>query len=188
MTYKNTIITMIMMIALGLATWTTFLSYGPQGTPVVKMAEQPDAFMEDVTAVIMDKFGKPSMKIVTPKMVHFADSDTTQLTSPELTLYRKSIEPWYITAKFAKATQGIENVNFREDVTIHHAADENNPATLIKTTTLTVHPNQKLADTNDLITMIQPNLIVKATGMHADMKTGDIKLLSQTRGEYVPDS
>ncbi len=101
-------------------------------------------------------------------------------------MYRKSPNPWYVTAKFAKATQGIENVYFWKNVVIHHAADFNSPATLIKTTTLMVHPNKQTAETNDIITMIQPSLVVKATGMHADMNNGDIKLLSQARGEYEP--
>jgi lipopolysaccharide export system protein LptC len=128
------------------------------------------------------------MKVITPKLVHYAESDTTHFTTPQLVLYRQSPQPWYVTSKFAKATQGTDNVNFWENVTIHHAADTNNPATLIKTTTLTVHPNDKTAETKDFITLTQPNVIVKATGMFADMNTGDIKLLSQARGEYVPSS
>ncbi|VVC76122.1 Lipopolysaccharide export system protein LptC [Aquicella siphonis] len=188
MTYKYTAISAIMIAAVGLASWKTYFSFQPQITAPARKAELPDAFMENVTALVMDKQGKPSMKIVTPKMIHYLTNDTTLLTSPELTLYRKSPQPWYITSKNAKATQGVDNVHFWNNVVIHHAADANNPATLIKTTTLTVHPNAQVAETSDMITMVQPNLIVKATGMHADMNTGNIKLLSQARGEYVPSS
>lgn len=188
MTYKNALISSIMIVAIGFMAWTTFLSSRPQNTQTTKTAMLPDAFMEDVTAVIMDKQGKPKMKIVTPKLVHYAENDTTRLITPQLTLYRKSPQPWFITSKTAEATQGADQVYFQDDVNIHHSADENNPATLIKTTTLTVHPNKQLADTNDLITLIQPNTVIKAVGMHADMNTGDIKLLSQARGEYVPSS
>jgi lipopolysaccharide export system protein LptC len=189
MTYnKYTIFSFIMIAALGLATWTRFMSSHQQTNTIANRPLLPDAYMEDVVAIIMDKQGKPSMKIVTPNMVHYTENDTTQLKSPQLTLYRKSPKPWFITAKYAKATQGIDNVDFWDTVTLHHAADENNPATLIKTITLTVHPNKQIAQTKDLITLIQPNLVVKATGMYADMNTGDIKLLSQARGEYVPSS
>jgi lipopolysaccharide export system protein LptC len=177
-----------MLIVVGLATWTTFLSYRPQNNMLANASPLPDAVMEDVIALIMDKQGKPSMKIVTPKLIHYTENDTTHLSSPALTLYRKSPIPWYVTAKYAKATQGIENVFFWENVVIHRAADENNPMTLIKTTTLLVHPNKQTAETQDNITMIQPNLMVQATGMYADMNTGDIKLLSKARGEYVPNS
>lgn len=188
MTYKNTIISFIMIAVVGLAAWTTFISYRPQNFSLLKSDPLPDAIMEDVVALIIDKQGKPSMKVITPRLTHYTDSDTTHLTTPQLVLYRKSPQPWYVSSQFAKATQGIENVDFWENVTIHHAADNNNPATLIKTTTLTVHPNQKTAETKDFITLIQPNIVVKATGMHADMNTGDIKLLSKARGEYVPSS
>jgi lipopolysaccharide export system protein LptC len=177
-----------MITVVGLATWTTFQSFQRQAATVTNRPQLPDAYMEDVVALIMDKQGKPSMKIVTPRLVHYTENDTTQLKSPQLTLYRKSPKPWFITAKYAKATQGINNVDFWDNVTVHHAADENNPATIIKSPTLTVHPEKQIAKTNDLITLIQPNLVVKATGMYADMNTGDIKLLSQARGEYVPNS
>ena len=187
MIYKNAIISLGLIFVAGLAAWTTILSYRPQEAPVAPPSQLPDAFMEDVVAVIMDKQGKPKMKIVTPKIVHYAEKDTTHLTTPQLTLYRKSPNPWYITSKYAKATQGVDIVDFWEDVTIHHSADSDNPATLIKTPTLTVYPEKQLADTNDPITMIQPNTTIKAVGMHADMNTGTILLLSQARGEYVPN-
>lgn len=185
---RATIISLALILVLGFAAWTTFLSSHPQNAVVVKKAMLPDAFMEDITTVIMDKQGKPSMKIVTPKMIHFAENDTTQLISPQLTLYRQSPNPWFVSSKFGKATQGIDNVDFWDNVVIHHAADINNPATIIKTSTLTVHPNKKTAETNENITMEQPGIVVSAKGMFADMNKGDIKLLSQARGIYVPNS
>lgn len=186
MTYKNTIISLIMIAVAGTAVWIT-LSYKPQHAALAQINTLPDARMEDVIAVTMDKQGKPRMKIVTPKLTHYAQNDTTHFISPQLTLYRKSPQPWFITANFAKSMQGAEQVNFWDEVIIQHAADQNNPATIIKTSTLTVYPNKQTAETNDPIVMMQPNTTVKATGMFADMNTGDIKLLSQARGEYVPN-
>src|SRR5687767_14683088 len=112
MVYKNTFITLGLVIAIGLAAPTTFLSYHPQDTLVAQQAILPDAFMENVTALIMDKQGKPKLKIQTPQMVHYAEGDTTKLKSPQLTIYRQSPQPWYVTSKYAKATKGIETVDF----------------------------------------------------------------------------
>jgi len=164
------------------------LVYGPNMSSSRDEGQTPDAYMENVTAIILDKFGKVTMKIITPKMVHYSKNDTTDFTDPQLTLYHKSPNPWFIESKTAKAWHGIDNVVFKDDVTIHHPADYNNPATVIKTTTLTVHPNEKLAETTEPITMIQPNSVMKAIGMQADMDSGNIKLLSQAQGEYVPES
>lgn len=186
MSHKYSAISIFCVVVLGVAATVTYFGYAPRNTPAMHTTLQMDAYMENVSAIIMNKQGKPNMKIVSPKMTHYATNDTTQLIDPELTLYRKSPKPWFIKAKYAKATDGIENIHFSEDVTIHHAADDVNPATLIKTSTLLVQPNKQIASTNDEITLIQPDLVVKATGMYADLNTGDIKLISQARGEYTP--
>lgn len=187
MIQKNTIIGLTTLSILSLAIWTTLLSFHSNNGPVIDTTSLPDAFMEDVHALVMNKQGKPSMKIVTPKLIHYPDNNISLLTTPALTLYRQSPQPWYVNAEKAKAAQGIDIIDFKDNVVIYHAADGNNPATVIKTETLRVHPELQTAETADFITMTQPSLIVKATGMKADMNNGNIKLLSQARGEYVPN-
>lgn len=189
MLYKNVITSITLTIAIGLLTWVSVGLWSQRNSAHIKITnkELPDAFMEDVVALLLNKQGKLKLKIVSPKLIHFNENDTTQFFSPQLTLYRKSPKPWFISSKRAMATEGIENVDFWDQVNIHHAADENNPATLIKTQALTVYPNQNLAETHQEITLIQPSLIVKSKGMKADLNSGDINLLSQARGEYVPN-
>lgn len=186
MTYKNVTINLFILAFIGLALWSTFLSYRPEVKSTVINSGLPDAFMDNVHAEVMDKDGKLKMKIVAPRMIHYPDNNATRLISPQLTLYRKSPFPWFITSKFALATQGADNIEFWDDVTIHHPADQTNPATLIKTIKLMVHTNKQIAETAELITLLQPNFKVQAKGMHADMNSGNINLLSQARGEYVP--
>jgi len=190
MTYKYSlkpaIISLTIFLSVFLAVWATFSLYSSKTNSSTQGSATPDAFMEDVVAVILDKQGKPKMKIVSPKMVYYSKDDSTHLEAPQLTIYRKSPKPWYVSAKEAIATEGTEHVHFKNDVMIQRAADRNNPATVIKTTTLLVHPNTQIAETNDPITLIQPNITVNGIGMYADMNNGDIKLLSDARGEYVP--
>lgn len=185
---KFKLLSLATLVLAGIITLMTALSLRDQHKASTPLTDLPDAFMEEVNALVFDKQGKPKMKIITPKMIHFAKNDKTQLTTPELTIYRKSLMPWYVTSKYAEAINGTDKVHFRDDVIVQHAADENQPATVIKTATLIVTPDTQLADTEEAITMMQPNLMIKGVGMHADMSSGDIKLLSQTRGEYVPNS
>lgn len=188
MTYKSTAIGLTSLTIIMLAIWSTVLSFMPDRPSGLTLTEQPDAYMEDVSAVFMDKFGKPKMKIITPKLVHYLSNDTSQLTEPKLTLYRKSPKPWYVSSHFARATHGIDNITFREDVIIHHPGDDKLPATLIKAPTILVHPNNETVETNEEIELTQPNLTVKATGMRADMNSGNIMLLSQAKGEFRPNA
>ena len=175
-------------MVVALIVWSSSIVYRQKPVVVQHALEQPDAILEDVTARMMNKEGKLTMKVVTPKMVHYAQDNTTYFTQPLVTLYRQSPEPWQISSTYAKAIQGIERIEFWENVVVHHPKDSANPMTLIKTPSLTVLINQQLAETNDKITLIQPNLVINAVGMNADMNTGEIKLLSEARGEYVPSS
>ncbi len=177
-----------LILFFGLIASIALLSYQSPAPIVAESRGLPDAYLENVTARFMDAQGRLHVKIVTPEMLHYATDDMTQLTLPAITFYRKSPQPWYITAQHATALHGMKWVEFSDDVIIHRAADGTNPATLIKTPRLLVHPKEHVAETADPITMLQPGLKVSATGMHADMSNGNIKLLSQSRGEYVPDA
>jgi lipopolysaccharide export system protein LptC len=187
MTYRSTIMGVMMTLALTTAVIMS-LTFHTSNLPKPDESRLPDGYMENVTAVILDKTGKISMQIVTPKMVHYAKDDTTDFTAPQLTLYHQSPTPWFITSKVAKAQHGIDQVHFHEDVVVHRPADFNNPVTVIKTVSLTVHPNDKTAETAEPIVMTQPNTVINAVGMFADLNTGSIKLLSQAKGEYEPDA
>lgn len=188
MILKSSIASSILLLLIGAILYISFFANHPALPAISNSINAPDAFMEDVNALIMDKDGKLNLKITAPKLIHFNKDDESQLTSPVITLYRQSPMPWLITSKFANATDGIDNVKFKENVVIRHANDITTPETVIKTNTLLVHTNKKTAETNDRITMLQPNLTVKSIGMFADMNSGDIKLLSQVRGEYVPNT
>lgn len=172
----------IMAISAGL------LLYHPSATEKNDHPSLPDAFMEEVSALILDKEGNPHLKIITPKMVHYADNDTSHFDTPQVILYRNSPNPWRITANFAKASNGIDRIDCWDNVIIQHTADQSTPNTLIKTPTLTIHPDTQVAETTDSIMLIQPGIVVKSTGMLANMDSGDIKLMSEARGEYVPNA
>jgi lipopolysaccharide export system protein LptC len=186
MTYQRRFKHLTVITILGLGVWMALSFYHPTTFTQAKQQLLPDAFMEDVSALILDVEGNPHLRIVTPKMVHYTDDDVTHLETPTLTLYRKSPQPWRITATYAKAIHGTDQLDFWDNVIIQHTADQHAPTTLIKTPTLTIHPTSHTAETKDSITLIQPSIVVKSQGMYADMDSGDIHLLSDARGEYVP--
>ncbi len=170
-----------------LAIMTTLL-YRTQTVNFIAPNDLPDSYMEQVNAVIIDKEGNPSIKIETPRMLHFTKNDTSELIEPQLTIYRQSPEPWLVGAKYARALNGIEHVIFWENVIMQHAADNKNPQTMIKTPKLVLYPLDQKATTDEFITLMQPNIVIKATGMTADLNAGSVKLLKEARGEYVPDA
>ncbi len=187
MTSKNIVFSSVMMIVVLTAAWMT-LSYHPKPLMNKSTTLEPDAYMENVVTITLNQQGNPKMKLVTPQLIHFDKSDVTQLISPTLTLYRNSPQPWRVTAQYARAIKGIEQIDFLGNVVIKHAMPSHSQETVIKTASLRVFPNNQTAETQDAITLEQPNTLIKATGMLANMNSGDIKLISEARGEYVPSS
>ena len=176
----------LLILSISLSSWSILIGKKSKSLAPTNSSTEPDAYMEDVVATILNKEGNPSMKIETPKMVHYAENDVTNISQPHITVYRQSPEPWYINSNFAKASDGVEEILFWDNVVIHHAQDIDNPTTTMTTTTLTVFPNQQLAKTAEAITVTQPNATLHAIGMLANMNDGTVKLLSHARGEYVP--
>lgn len=187
-TVRNSFITLLFIIALILSGWSILLDHQPKKTVTENFSNQPDAFMEDNHLTIMNKEGKPTLKLNTPKAIHFAENDMTEMFTPHITVYRQTAEPWRITSDYAKSKRGISEITFWDNVVIQHLPDTDNPLTTIHTAALTIFPNQQMAKTAEEITFIQPNTKIKAVGMLANWSTGTVKLLSQAREEYVPNS
>jgi lipopolysaccharide export system protein LptC len=82
----------------------------------------------------------------------------------------------------------MEKIKFSQHVVIHHPGDVVNAMTTLQTDSLTVFPDKQQAKTDAAITITQPDAIVHAVGMLANLELGTIKLLTATRGEYVPTS
>jgi lipopolysaccharide export system protein LptC len=132
----------------------------------------------------MDQHGEPSLKIISPKIVHYAENDTADIEQPLISIYHQSPIPWHIKSRYAKATQGISTILFWDQVVIDHPADHNTATTLIKTTRLTITPTEKRAQTDQWITLQQPGIVAQGIGMLANLRDGTIHLLSAVEGAY----
>ncbi len=187
--WKNPITSALLFLAVFFSAWLLVLSkHHKPITTQNDLVNQPDSFMEGVTATIMSKTGNPSLKIQSPKMIHYAENDTTDIVKPHVTIYRQSPEPWYVDSDRGKAINGIEHIIFSSNVVIHHPSDAANPVTIMKTATLDVFPDKKQATTADAVTITQPDTIVHAIGMLANLEDGTVQLLSNAKGDYVPTS
>ncbi len=187
LTLKNISIFILVILATSLSTWSILISNAETPTETIN-PNQLDGYMVDVTATMLNKEGMPAFSLVTPQMIHYPENDTTDIKTPRVTLFRKSPQPWFIDADFAKSTHGINEIHFWRHVIIHHPSDTTNPKTTLLTESLTIFPDQQIAQTNLPVTFIQPDTTVHGVGMLANLNLGTIQLLSQTQGEYGPTS
>ena len=187
LTAKNVTITLLMLLAVAFSAWSILLAHSPQ-TTWQNDPTQMDSYMEEVMAVTFGNAGLPSLKITTPKMVHYPKHNSTIISAPRVVIYRQSPEPWRVNADRAQTTDDMAAIVFTGNVSIHHEPDAENPNTSILTQSLTILPEQQIAQTSDPGTFIQPDAVVHAIGMLANLEKGTVQLLSQAQGEYDPRS
>ncbi len=175
------------MILIILLLSTALLFHRASVRTAAQTAARPDAYMNNVNAIILDKDGQPKLKIISEKMVHFTEGNQAQFEQPTVVLYQAANEPWFIQSKYAQTIRGIDEILFWNNVTALHRADDKGPEAIIKTPELTVDTQLRTARTNAIITLVQPNLIVQSTGMIANLQNSHVQLLSKTKAFYVPD-
>ncbi|MDX1902441.1 MAG: LPS export ABC transporter periplasmic protein LptC [Gammaproteobacteria bacterium] len=149
---------------------------------------QPDAFINQVVSTTFSRMGTPILIIQSLSMTHYANNDTTYIDKPHVIVFRRSPQPWKVDALHALATHGMHTIQFSDHVVVFHAADAEATTTTLLTEALTIFPETQQAQTNLPVTIKQPSTIMHGVGMLSNLKDGTIRLLSQTRGEYVPDA
>lgn len=187
LTQRTFLISFLLILAISLSYY-SFVVLRHTTHTTTKNKNQSDAFMEEVSTVLFNKFGTPSIKISTPRVTHFPENDASYIELPQVTLFRNSPNPWLIHSKFAQTKNGSNEIIFNDHVVIHHVADIANPTTTLQTQSLTVFPAKQIAKTNDPVVITQPDTVVHAIGMLANFEKGTVKLLSHARGEYAPRS
>ena len=103
---RHSTVFVLFLMAFMLSGWSVLLSR-QQTAHTHEQTNEPDAFMENVVALVMNRQGSPSLKIEAPKMVHYLTADATHIYSPRVTVYRESPAPWTINADQADASNGM---------------------------------------------------------------------------------
>lgn len=148
----------------------------------------PDAYMTEVSYREYDKQGQLRAWIDSPDMQHYPNQDRSEFKTPTIHLYTSDGEPWKITAEQGYSLHGIEKVFLSGKVNIEQHGHGNSPQTTVKTPHITVYPAKSLAKTNAPVTITRPGSITQGIGLEANFHSGQFKLLSQSRGQYEPNS
>lgn len=146
-----------------------------------------DAFAIGVEGVQFNPLGQKRAEMQTPKLLHFTDQDSSILTTPYLVLYSQNNKaPWIISSQTGKTFNGTRKIDLIDNVVIHQPSGAENTDTVITTSLLHVFPKNQLANTDQLVTLVQSGVKITSKGMNAYLDQKRVTLLSQARGLYDP--
>lgn len=187
MTFNIRLITILFVGIFIISTLAAYhsLSFKGESTPT-NQPETPDSFMQEITFTRYDAQGVWESRFYTPHSVHYPKRNTTLLENPKLISRGDNQLVWVITAKHGKAEDDGKTVYLNDNVQIQRINSVTHQVSTMTTSTLTAYPQQKFLETDQPVTIIQPGSTIHAIGLNADLKTGDIHLLSNTTSTYAP--
>ena len=122
------------------------------------------------------------------KLSHFRPEDApsyTLIESPDIQVFQEDT-PWQISANLGRVSED-RIITLTEDVVLIGASTDQQ-LTEMRTSKLIYDPAQKLASTDQTVTILSPLGEISATGMIADISAKKIKLLSNVKGQHRPET
>lgn len=169
------------------------LSYGLQWY-VQAPAEQtsqtaphaPDAIVTQAEVLRMGSKGTIRYRLVSPKIVHFRDDDSSYLESPLLHHFKTDGPPTSIRSQKAYVTADPSVIQFNGDVVIQRPAYRDNQAIQANMASLKVFPDDGKAESTSVVTLQRGQSRLKGTGMSLDNNRQLTELHHDVRGVFPP--
>ena len=143
-----------------------------------------DFFMVDAIYTRFDDAGEINSKVYARKITHTVEKDIFYFDVPKIIISSKGEQPWLINSKKAKSEGNDKKITLWDEVTISKKGDEKHPALHVSTKSIQYYLQQKVANTDDVVKILENNDTIESVGATIDFKTAIIKLLSKVRAVY----
>jgi len=187
MTAKQYLSTIFLLATGCILTWVLQNILENRSIPLANI-NNPDSYMTGVTATRLNLKGQLQDELRSPLMIHYLKDDKTDLTTPHFIIYNEGTDnpPWNVYANYGQAQHGVDTIQLWDNVKLQQPAGPQNAAITMVTSAMTIYPQPQTAVTNQPVKVWQLGSVVNSVGLKANMKTGEIDLLSQARGKYQP--
>ena len=150
-----------------------------------KIRHDPDFIVDQFTVRKFKPTGELQFSLLAQKMLHYPDTDTTDVSLPLLT-YFDHPQQLRISAKRAEVGKDGEVVTLIDDVSVVREAAHDNPQLVISTSNMTVYTDDEIARTEAPVTIRHGASLVKGVGMEINNLAQTIKLLGGIQGIIFP--
>jgi len=179
---KKIILLSILIVAIAFSFWIIYTSRSIK--PIKSQPHTPDAFMTNISAVKIDKFGKPINTFTATKVLNYKQNNKSNFDNPFIIHYVPNAPSWHISAKHGQSLDDNQTIILTVNVKVHQLPGPNSHNATLTTTKLTYYPKKALVITHQPVVITQPGSIVHAIGLTADLNKNVIKLISKVHGQY----
>ncbi|MDH4286374.1 MAG: LPS export ABC transporter periplasmic protein LptC [Gallionella sp.] len=176
-----------LLCLLGFTYWLNQLAQTAPGKPDKAKRHDPDAIIENFSAVTLNEQGTPRFIMAAKTMLHYPDDDSTSLEAPHLTSLSAERPAIHATARRGIVSSKGDEVFLHEGVEVLREASATQNELRVHTEYLHFVPDQELADTDRTVTIKEAHNTVRATGLEMDNRARTLKLLAAVKSEYAPN-
>jgi lipopolysaccharide export system protein LptC len=150
-------------------------------------AHEPDYIVERFNALEFDLQGKPRHRLTAERMIHYMDDDTTVLEQPQFTSLESAV-PVEVRSNRAQLSGDGKHVHFLERVRVVRAAGDGQAPVTLDTEYLHVTPDQRIMQSNQLVTLRQGTTVLTANALLIDDANKLLTLSGRVRAILEPRS
>lgn len=147
----------------------------------IEPSDRIDLYVEQPRGVKFNDQGRRVQTFEADHLSHFLTSNHSDLTVPRFHIYTDRGEIWDGTAATATLL-GDSEIRLRDNVVIVDQA----ATTRLISEQLNYFPKQQKVDSAVAVLVKRANDTSKSVGMHADLNTNRVELLSRVEGIHVP--
>jgi lipopolysaccharide export system protein LptC len=155
-------------------------------TDISQIKDDVDYSIEDFKLSLIDSQGKMQYHLSAASMLHYKQSDQTQLQEPSLELQRTAEEQWKIEARKGQVSPRGKDLSLQGMVRIERTATETLEPFTMTTESLQISTSKNTVSTEDSVHLEGSGISIRAKGMFADLDQDKIQLLANVRVSYVP--
>ncbi len=149
------------------------------------LRHEPDAFMENFSAIKLNQLGVPRLIMTAKKLQHYADDDSTTLENPRLVMMMTARPAIHIIAREGVVSSKGDEVFLNRDVELLREPGATQEQLTVHTEYLHIVPDREWLDTDQQVTLEDAQMNLQATGLEMDNKARTLKLLSKVKSDYV---
>jgi lipopolysaccharide export system protein LptC len=172
------------VLALLLGSYWLNLQVKPAAPTTGAQRHDVDFMVYGLRSTALNTEGQPRFTLLTEKMWHYPDDDTTHMQRPTLINFFKDQEPTRIDAQSGMLSSKGEDIQLHEDVRIFRPGKLPIQDQRFTTEYLRILPDDGRAETNFPVLMFDRYNTIKAVGMVLDTEARTVKLLKQVRAVH----
>ncbi len=177
---------LLLTLLAALTFWLERAAHFDDGHSVGKERHDPDFIVDNFTVRRYNVSGSLQYVVTAPKMLHYADDESTVVTSPAMSFFGED-RLIRINAGTAWLNREGKEVRLSDGVRVVRDATADSPELVVTTAEMQIFPDAETAHSSMPTTIAQGSSVVSGTGLDVDNKTRIFKLMGRARGIIFPD-